>query len=156
VRLGKLPPLLILIWAAMAAPGQASAVQADVTCSGGFPRIKVVVSGVHARGLLQVDLYRPSEHDFLRKASRLVRIRTPATNAPQTVCFQIESAGAYAIAAYHDINGDRDLKRHWNMMPAEPFALSNNPKLRIGLPKFEDAAFQAGEGTTIVKLELRK
>ncbi len=156
MRLGKLLPLLILVWAAMSAPGQANTVQADVTCSGSLPRIKVMVSGVHAKGLLQVDIYRPSEHEFLRKASRLKRIRTPATDGVQTVCFQLEAGGTYAIAAYHDVDGDRDLKRHWNMMPAEPFALSNNPKLKMGIPKFEDAAFQAGDGTTIVKLELRK
>lgn len=156
MRLGKLLPLLTLIWAATFAPGQANTVQADVTCSGSLPRIKVLVSGVHAKGLLQVDLYRPSEREFLRKASRLKRIRTPATEGPQTVCFQLETAGEYAIAAYHDVDGDRDLKRHWNMMPAEPFALSNNPKLKMSIPKFEDAAFEAGDGTTIVKLELRK
>ena len=156
MRLGKLLPLLTLVWAAIAAPSQANTVQADVTCSGSLPRIKVLVSGVHAKGLLQVDLYRPSEREFLRKASRLKRIRTPATDGPQTVCFQLETAGTYAIAAYHDVDGDRDLKRHWNMMPAEPFALSNNPKLKMGIPNFEDAAFQAGTGMTVIKLELRK
>lgn len=156
MRLGKLLPLLIVACTAMAPLSRASAVEADLTCSGTLPRLKVMVTGVHAKGLLQVDLYRPSEREFLRKASRLKRIRTPATEGPQTVCFELDAAGTYAIAAYHDVDGDRDLKRHWNMMPAEPFALSTNPKLKMGIPKFEDAAFQAGEGTTVVKLELRK
>lgn len=156
MRLGKLLPLLIVAFGAMAPMSRASAVEADLTCSGDLPRLKVVVEGVRAKGLLQVDLYKPSEREFLRKASRLKRIRIPAANGPQTVCFELDSAGEYAIAAYHDVDGDRDLKRHWNMMPAEPFALSTNPKLKMGIPKFEDAAFQAGDGTTVVKLELRK
>lgn len=130
--------------------------EAGAVCGEGGPQIEVVVSGVYAEGILTVELYRPSERDFLKKASRLKRVRVPAEEGPQRVCFDLPASGVYAVAAYHDVNGDRELARHWNMLPAEPFALSNNQKLKMRMPKFDEAAFVAGEDVTTVWLELRK
>lgn len=130
--------------------------EAPAECGSQTPQIEVLVTGVEARGILTVELYRPSKNDFLRKASRIQRIRVPAENDSQTVCFNLASSGKYALAAYHDIDADRDLARKWNMLPAEPFALSNNQPLRLRMPSFDDAAFSAGEETTRVRLELKQ
>jgi uncharacterized protein (DUF2141 family) len=154
--LGKLVLLLIAAVSPLALVQPAHAVEVSQNCDAQAPQIKVLVAGVRAKGLLTVELYKPSEKDFLRKASRLKRIRVPAADGVQIVCFGLEKTGHYAVAAYHDIDGDRSLARKWNMLPAEPYALSNNPKPKLRLPKFEDAAFKAGEGTTTIKLELRK
>ena len=130
--------------------------EAPAVCGAQTPQLEVHVTGVEARGILTVELYTPSKRDFLRKASRLKRIRVPAENGSQTVCFNLPAAGTYALAAYHDVDADRDLARHWNMMPAEPFAISSDKPLRLGVPKFEEAAFSAGEKTTWIELELQK
>ena len=120
------------------------------------PQIEVLVAGASATGILTVELYGPSERDFLKKASRLKRVRVPAEDGTQKVCFDLPASGVYAVAAYHDVDGDRELDRQWNMLPAEPFALSNNRKLKLRMPKFDEAAFKAGEETTTIRLELRK
>jgi len=125
-------------------------------CGSQASQIQVDVVGVGAGGILTVELYAPSDRDFLRKKSRLHRIRVPAHEGVQTVCFNITGPGSYALAAYHDKNGDRRLARKWNQMPAEPFALSNNKPLKFGMPRFEDSAFKAGNDTTFVRLELQK
>lgn len=130
--------------------------EAGATCGARVPQLEVTVTGVRAEGILTVELYRPSEKDFLKKASRVKRIRVPAEDGSQKVCFDLAGPGQYALAAYHDEDGDRKLARHWNRMPAEPFALSNNQKLKMRVPKFEEAAFTAGEQTTSIRLELRK
>ena len=130
--------------------------EAGAICGARAPQIEVMVSGLGAGGLLTVELYRPSEADFLRRKSRIGRIRVPAEKPEQTVCFDIESAGRYALAAYHDVDGDRKLDRKWNRLPDEPFALSNNRKLKLRMPEFEDAAFEAGPGSTRVELRLRR
>jgi len=130
--------------------------EAAAVCGSQAPQIQVDVAGVGAGGILTVELYAPSDRDFLRKKSRLHRIRVPAQEGTQTVCFDISGAGSYALAAYHDRNGDRRLARKWNQMPAEPFALSNRKPLKFGMPRFEDSAFQAGNDTTFVRLELQK
>lgn len=125
-------------------------------CGSQTPQIEVLVTGVEAKGILTVELYRPSKNDFLRKSSRIQRVRVPAEDNSQTVCFNLTATGKYALAAYHDVDADRDLARKWNMLPAEPFALSNNQPLRLRMPSFEDASFSAGEDTTHVRLELKR
>ncbi|MBU2606560.1 MAG: DUF2141 domain-containing protein [Alphaproteobacteria bacterium] len=151
--------LFVLPASAMGAAGQKLDIrphEAGAVCGAHAPQIRVDVAGVKAGGILTVELYAPSAGDFLRKTSRLHRIRVPALDGTQTVCFDIAGAGSYALAAYHDQDGDRRLARKWNQMPAEPFALSKNKPLKFGMPRFEDAAFKAGNDTTRVRIELRK
>ena len=119
-------------------------------------QIEVVVEGVTPVGILTVELYEPSKRHFLKKESRVHRIRVPAGEGSQTVCFDVPEAGRYALAAYHDKDAYRDLDQKWNRMPAEPFALSNNKKLGFGFPKFEDSAFDVGEHGKHVVLDLRE
>lgn len=130
--------------------------EAGAVCGDRAPQIEVLVAGASATGILTVELYGPSERDFLKKASRLKRVRVPAEDGTQKVCFDLPASGVYAVAAYHDVDGDRELDRQWNMLPAEPFALSNNRKLKLRMPKFDEAAFKAGDETTTIRLELRK
>ncbi|PKP74467.1 MAG: hypothetical protein CVT84_08270 [Alphaproteobacteria bacterium HGW-Alphaproteobacteria-6] len=130
--------------------------EAPAVCGAHQPQIAVTVAGVRPGGILTVELYRPSAGDFLRKASRLKRVRVPAGQAPQTVCFDVAAAGRYAVAAYHDVNANRDLDRKWNQLPDEPFALSGGKTLGLGMPTFEDAAFEAGAGGAAIRIELRR
>mgnify|MGYP005844565293 CR=1 FL=1 len=157
---------VLLIGAAMVGAGGVSAsagsdldirpYEAPAQCGARSPQIYVTVDGVTPQGILTVELYRPSERDFLKKASRIHRIRVPAEQGSQTVCFDIESAGTYALAAYHDLDADRDLDRKWNMMPAEPFALSNDQELEFRMPRFEDAAFRVSDRGGVVRMTLQK
>lgn len=161
MHLGKVLTLFLAVFCQTAAAQSLSALniredEGGAICGSSFPQIEVLVTGVRAEGILTVELYKPSEQDFLKKASRLKRARVPAEDGSQTVCFNLDASGKYALAAYHDVDGDRKLARQWNMLPAEPFALSNNQKLKRRMPKFEEAAFEAGERTTIVKLDLRR
>jgi len=130
--------------------------EAAATCGVRAPQIRVVVENVTAQGILTVELYRPSENDFLKKASRLHRIRVPAEQGPQTVCFDVDGAGRYAIAAYQDLDADRDLDQKWNRMPAEPFALSSNKKLALRMPVFDDAAFEVPAQGVKIRIRLQK
>jgi uncharacterized protein (DUF2141 family) len=156
----------VLTCAAMAAAGGASVsagsdldirpYEAPAQCGARSPQIHVTIEGVTPQGILTVELYRPSERDFLKKASRIHRIRVPAEQGPQTVCFDIDGAGTYALAAYQDLDADRDLDQKWNMMPAEPFALSNDQKLEFRMPRFEDAAFRVSERGGVVRMTLQR
>lgn len=130
--------------------------EASAVCGAHVPQVQVIVEGVTGQGILTVELYRPSERDFLKKASRIHRIRVPAQPGTQRVCFDIEKAGEYAIAAYEDLDADRDLDQKWNMMPAEPFALSNDKPLAFAMPKFSDAAFRVTEKGGVVRIRLQK
>ncbi|MEL7540564.1 MAG: DUF2141 domain-containing protein [Pseudomonadota bacterium] len=130
--------------------------EAAAICVPGSGQVQVTVEGVMAGGILAVELYRPSKRDFLKKKSRIHRIRVAAEDGPQTVCFSTQPPGRYAVATYHDQNGNRDLDQKFNLRPKEPFGLSTNPKLRWGIPKFEEAAFDVPEEGTAITIQLVK
>lgn len=119
-------------------------------CSVDIPQIRVTVNDVGSGGILSIELYNNPKY-FLKKKGRKHRIRVPATKGQHIVCFNHEEPGTYAVAAYHDKDGNRKINRRWNLMPAEPFGLSNNPKQRFGFPEFSDSAFIVDElGADIV------
>lgn len=130
--------------------------EAAAVCAPGTGQVQVTIDGVTAGGILAVELYRPSKRDFLKKKSRIHRIRVAAEDGPQTVCFEAQQAGRYAVATYHDKNANRDLDQKINLMPKEPFGLSTNPKLRWGFPKFEEAAFDMPKEGTAITIRLVK
>ena len=128
--------------------------EATDLCSPDIPQVRVTVSNVGDGGILSVELYHDPDN-FLNKKGRTKRIRIPASEGRHTVCFNLEKQGTYAVAAYHDINGNRKLNKKWNMMPKEPFGLSNNPEPKFAFPKFSDSAFTTGELGADITIELR-
>jgi uncharacterized protein (DUF2141 family) len=57
------------------------------------------------------------------------------------VTFTDLTPGTFAVAAFHDENGNGDLDRDWFGFPAERVAVSNNPKRHIHRPTFDKAKF---------------
>ena len=60
---------------------------------------------------------------------------------PLTVTFNDLAFGNYAIALYHDSNGDGQFNRGAFGIPTEGFGFSNNPAIRMGPAEFEEAMF---------------
>ena len=58
-----------------------------------------------------------------------------------TLSFKNIAPGRYAIALLHDENNNGKADRALMMMPTEGFGFSRDAKVRMGPPKFEEAAF---------------
>ncbi len=59
-------------------------------------------------------------------------------------------AGTYALAMFHDKNGDGKLNTNGLGIPKEGFGFSRNPRILTGPPKFGDSAvFVVGSSTNI-------
>ncbi|MEM9360360.1 MAG: MltA domain-containing protein, partial [Pseudomonadota bacterium] len=128
--------------------------EADL-CDNLIPQIRTTVNDVEPRGILVIEVYSDDAENFLSKEARLRRARVAAGTSPQRVCLNINGAGTYAVAVYHDQNGDRALDKRWNQLPAEPFALSKNPQLRLRKPRFYEASFEAGPLGANISVDLR-
>lgn len=132
-------------------------------CIDGTPQIRVNVIGVTAKGIMKLELYK-SDEGFLRKKGRLRWIRDAATDGPMRMCINVDEPGRYAVAGYHDLDGNRKLKQKWDFTPREPYGLSNNPVIKERrMPGFDEAAVDVGpEGIEIdfilvdLKAEKRK
>ena len=120
------------------------------------PQIRVTAQNIYPEGILKLELYN-HEDGFLFKKGRLRRIRVEAMQSPMEICFDVPATGTYAVAGYHDIDGNRKLKKKWDFTPKEPYGLSNNPQYKKKkLPKFEDAAFHVGEKGADIEITFQK
>ena len=123
-------------------------------CDPSRTQVHLTVANIRTdEGMITAELYRDDQDGFLNKKGRLRRVRAPAAVGSVKVCIDAEP-GTYAAAAYHDRNGDRDLDKKWNMMPKEPFGLSNNPEPKFGWPKIAPSLFVIGEPGGVVSITL--
>lgn len=119
-------------------------------------KLTVQVTGVRAaRGEMAITLYPDDARRFLAPHSKLARVRAVAQAPMTTACFWLPAPGFYAVAVYHDENGNRDFDRTMVGLPAEGFAFSNDPPTPTALPPFRAVRFSAGEGETRIKVKLR-
>lgn len=134
----RILPLLLL-----AAPAVPAAAQ-DAGCTGpaSATRLFVDVSNVRAAtGLIAVTLYADNRSKFLAKRGSLYVGRVPAVAGTTRVCIHLPAPGTYALAIYHDADGNRKFKRSVIGLPAEGYAFSNNAKTLFGLPSFGSVRF---------------
>ena len=125
-------------------------------CAPSARQLRVAVDGIEAAtGILTVELYRNDQGGFLRKTGRLRRVREAARAGTQRVCLGVEGEGPFAVAVYHDVNGNRDLDQKWNKMPKEPFGLSGEARLRLGFPDIEPALVTVPDDGLDVVIALR-
>ena len=62
--------------------------------------------------------------------------------------------GTWAVLAYHDENGNRELDRNFIGIPKENYGFSRNAPSRFGPPKFDDAAIELREGPNTAAIKL--
>jgi uncharacterized protein (DUF2141 family) len=119
--------------------GASASAQQQSTCTGpeSNVRLNVDVEGVRsAEGLIAVTLYADDRSKFLAKRGSLYVGRVPARTGTTRVCIHVPRTGVYALAVYHDVDGDRSFDRTGIGLPAEPFGFSNNPRVFLGMPNF--------------------
>ncbi|WP_301750868.1 DUF2141 domain-containing protein [uncultured Erythrobacter sp.] len=63
--------------------------------------------------------------------------------------------GQYAIALLHDENNNGKADRAMGMMPKEGYGFSRDAPVRMAPPKFTDAVFALGAGTSRVTIKMR-
>ncbi|MFO6446567.1 DUF2141 domain-containing protein [Erythrobacter sp. NE805] len=63
--------------------------------------------------------------------------------------------GQYAIALLHDENDNGKADRAMGMMPKEGYGFSRDAPVKMAPPKFTDAVFAIGEGTSRVTIKMR-
>ena len=93
-------------------------------------------------GVLRIALY--NDRDQWLRQPGAVRARLHIVDAAtEEIHFYGLPAGSYAIALFHDRNGDNKHNKFWGVVPKESYGFSNNAKgfLGFGLPNFKDASF---------------
>lgn len=134
---------------------QLAAIQSSECGAAPYSILLTVEDVRKAEGTITADLHGDDPDKFLGKGQKLDRIRTPAVEGQTLMCIPVEKAGVYAIALYHDEDGDTKFDKTWIGLPDEPFGLSNDPKIRLAKPKHEEVAFEVAGPLTPVTATLR-
>lgn len=125
-------------------------------CAGQENVIHVAVSGVGSDlGTITADLHGERPEEFLKKSKKLLRVRVPARSGTVRLCFQAPKSGVYAIGVYHDENANKRFDKGLFGIPAEPYGISNNPRILFGPPSHEDSAFVVAPEGIELEITLR-
>lgn len=138
----------------LAAP--AAAEEADCTGTPSATRLYVDVQGVRAsKGLIAVTLYADDSKRFLVKHGSLYVGRVAATAPMTRVCIYLPAPGTYAIAVYHDINGNQKFDRNMLGLPSEAYGFSNNASTFFGLPSFNSVRIALPHNDMTISVKLK-
>ena len=102
----------------------------------------------HNEGYIDVKIY-DSKDTFLNEDLAIESIRKKVNKGEVVVPFTKIHEGKIAIVAYHDEDGDGELKTGLFWRPKEGFAFSNNYQPK-GPPSFEKAAIILVHGEPVV------
>ncbi len=100
----------------------------------------------NAKGQVIIALFA-SKEDFLKKpiGEAAVEIRDDLTGETE---FNDLPAGTYAVAAYHDKNGNGDLDT-FLVVPREDYGFSNNARSPFGPPSFKSASLEIADAEDV-------
>jgi uncharacterized protein (DUF2141 family) len=138
--------------ALVAAP--AAAETCTGTATAGATKLTLQATGLrNGDGEVAFTVYPDDKRRFLSKGGKLVRARVPARAPVTAACFWLPP-GHYAVAQYHDENGDHSFNRTL-FAPKEGFGFSNDAPTSIGLPSFEATRFALPAGGATMRMAMR-
>ena len=127
-----------------------------VSCKNQPNEIRVTIDNVkQSVGLMTIELYRDDPEGFLKKAGREYRVRYAARAPATEICLYAPTPGKWAVAAYHDVNANTDFDKNAFGLPAEPYGVSGNPKIRFGPPPIEEALVDVPESGASIEIRLK-
>jgi len=117
--------------------------------------ILIRVQGIGVpEGKIRLALFQ-DRSEFPHTESAMIGRVLPAQERELRCTIQGVAYGTYAIAVFHDINGNGRLDRNPFGLPTEPYAFSNNPSIKRRAPRFRDAAFRLVKPSFNLRIELR-
>ncbi len=135
----------------------AAAAPAPAPASGAGATVTVIATGLrNGDGVVRACM-TTAEANFPKcRGVAGARGETVAAHAG-TVSFTFFAVqpGHYAVALLHDENANGKADRALGMMPKEGFGFSRDAKVRMGPPKFSDAAFDIGTQDRTLTIRMR-
>ena len=119
-------------------------------------RLQISVSGMRStNGNVTVTIYPDEPSHFLDGAYKLARQAVPVTLPVTQLCFAFAQPGFYAVALFHDENGNGHFDTTLLGLPAEGFGFSNNPALYLGPPNLSQVriATHLGENPILIQIK---
>lgn len=121
------------------------------TCS-----LSVAIAGLkNTQGHVRFSLFGSAEGFPGGGEQAIARGSVSAAEAMPTFIFDQLLPGDYAVAVFHDVNGDGKLNRGLMGIPREGFGFSNNPKILMGAPSFKRSAIRVAQPQLSIQIQLK-
>ena len=121
----------------------------------GTATLTVQVEGLKDdRGTVHASLYASEDGFPTRPEKALRQVDVKIEGGRARVVFEGIPPGGYAVAAYHDENGDGKLDTGFLGIPSEGLASSNDAKGFMGPPSFEKARVEVGPGENRITVRM--
>ena len=123
--------------------------------SPGSASLSVTVLGLKTdEGELALALFDSAE-SFKARSGAVASGRLSPDDGAATWTVTELDPGIYAVAVYHDLNGNGELDRSTLGPPDEPYGFSNNARGTFGPPRFDKAAIEIAPGERAIEIKLR-
>lgn len=106
----------------------------------------------HTNGYVEIGLYSKGDH-FPSPGKQFKKARVKIEGNTATCEFKGLKNGDYAIAAYHDENGDNCCNKNMFGVPKEAYAFSNDIRPFLSAPDFSSCRFWVTENR-IMKIKM--
>lgn len=128
-----------------------------VVASAAGTRVQITAKGMtSAAGEINCALYRSAVGFPNKPEQATARVVGPIEGATATCVFDDVPPGPAAVSVYHDANANNKLDLRFGIIPRESIGASNNPKARIGPPKYKAARFVVGESPVALTVILQQ
>jgi len=91
----------------------------------------------------------------LHGRGRLKQVKVAAKSPVTSFCMTAPTEGEFAVSVYQDENANGDFDKGPLGLPAEPWGISQNPKIRFGPPSVKEAIFPVSADGAKVEIKLR-
>ncbi|MEO0527635.1 MAG: DUF2141 domain-containing protein, partial [Bacteroidota bacterium] len=105
-------------------------------------KLSIQVNKVNcSSGKVSVAIYNESE-GFLKFEKVFKSNSVKANKGTTEVIIDDLPSGRYAVAVFHDVNGNDELDTNWMGIPKEDIAFSNAKMKLFGPPSFKECSFE--------------
>ena len=144
LRLLAAAPLLAML-VGFPGPGQAA---------GQFDLVVVVKSLRSTQGAVHLAIWRDPK-SFTNPETVVMSCAHSADSERLVFVLEGLAEGRYAMASYHDENGNGEFDLTWIGLPGEGLGFSNGAWIGLGPPSFEEASFDVRTADQVVEIALR-
>jgi uncharacterized protein (DUF2141 family) len=110
--------------------------------------LNIVIANIgEIKGNIHIGIYNKKE-DFPEKGKEFRIGVFKVVSDSMKITFKVPK-GKYAVALFHDINDDQKCNLNAFGIPMERFGFSNNVKVKLAVPPFDDVAVKICNDTTI-------
>ncbi len=132
------------------------AVLAVAAWPAGAADLAIDVTGLRSgAGDVRYGVYAEPRH-FPKPEGRIAKGLVAAREDGVTIMVRGLAPGTYAVAVYHDENGNGKFDQGFLGIPLEDFAFSNDARAIFSAPDFEEAAFEVSESASGVEIRMNR